>query len=90
MVGADEDIAVLIDDVFRREPSLDPLTEAFDLFLAFRKCTDIDARDLIASLRAVHLTDDQLLRDVDKTSCEVSGVRRTKSGIRQTFAGAVR
>ena len=64
------------------------LLQALNGFLAIRECLDLHERNLLA-FAAVYLTDNQILRYVNQTTGQVTGVRCTQSRIGQTFTGTV-
>src|SRR5690606_10534074 len=72
-------------DVVERHAAQDALAERLD---------DLTALDERADVQAVHgaavvLVDDGVLRHVDETAGEVTGVRGLERGVRQTLTGAV-
>ena len=62
------------------------LLEALDNGVALADLADPDALGRVAVL----LADDDLLRDIDQTAGQITGVRSTQSGIGQTLTGASR
>ena len=89
MVCFDKYIAVFVFDILAGKTSCDTLLEALDLFVAVHECAHIHSRNLLSRLHTVGVVDDQFLRYIDKTSCQVSGVSSTQSRIGQTFTGSV-
>ena len=67
----------------------DTLLQGLDLLLAFLQCGDLQVRDLALICRAVKLTDDQILGNVNHSSCKVTGVSRTKRGIGKSLSSTV-
>ena len=55
----------------------------------FHETFYIHTGNLCSVLTAVHLTYDQILRYVNKTSCQVTGIGCTKSGIRKSFTSSM-
>ena len=62
------------------------LLESLDGLFTVRKALDLHVRDRSLAFTAVCLTDDKVLGYVNKTSCQVTGVGCTKSGIGHTFS----
>ena len=86
-VRRDEDLAgERIDDVFERDAAEDAVAERLDDFAGVFELGDADA----VERAAVELGDDRVLRDVDETTREVTGVRRLERGVGETLARAVR
>ncbi len=83
MVGLYDHFAVLVADRLTGNTSCNTVLQTLDLFLAVHECAHIHARDLVFTLAAVHLTDDQILGYVYQTSRQITGVRRTKGRIGQ-------
>ena len=83
----DEDLArERVDDVFERDAAEDAVAERLDDFAGVLELRDADA----VERAAVELGDDRVLRDVDETAREVTGVRRLERGVGEALARAVR
>ena len=89
MVDLYENIAVFVIDSLSSKSARNSFLKGLDFFFTVRKFGDPHARNFIPVRRAVHFSDDQFLRNVDKTSCEVTRVSRTESRVGQTLAGTV-
>ena len=79
------DISFTVADRLTGVASCDTLLKALNLFVSIRKCFDIHTRNFFSFGNTVYFTDRKLLGNVNKTSCQVSGVGCTKSRIRKTF-----
>ena len=66
------------------------LLKSLDGLFTVRKALDLHVRDRSLAFTAVCLTDDKVLGYVNKTSCQVTGVGCTKSGIGHTFSRTMR
>ena len=75
-----------IEDVVHAVSARDPVAQRLD-----HRARSVHYRSHYAALgvAAVFLVDDDVLRNVDQPSGEVTGVCRFKSGVRQTFTSAV-
>ena len=86
-VRRDEDLArERVDDVFERDAAEDAVAERLDDLAGLLELRDADA----VERAAVELGDDGVLRDVDETTREVTGVRRLERGVGETLTRAVR
>ena len=86
-VGGDDDLAgERVDDVLERDAAEDAVAEGLDDLAGLLELGDADA----VERAAVELGDDGVLRDVDETTREVTGVRRLERGVRETLTRAVR
>ena len=86
-VRGDDDLArERVDDVFERHAAEDAVAEGLDDFAGVLELRDADA----VERSAVELGDDGVLRDVDETTREVTGVRRLERGVREALTSAVR
>ena len=83
VVLTDDFAGLRIDNIFSQQAAIETA--------AHRLTSNIVApADLGAVVRAaVIFVDDDILRNVHKTARQITGIRCTKSGIRQTFARAV-
>ena len=75
-----------IDDVFEHDAAEDAVAERLNDLAGLFELGDADA----VERAAVVLADDRVLRDVDETAREVTGVRRLERGVGETLTGAVR
>ena len=76
-----------VDDVFERHAAEDAVAERLDDLAGLLELASIaDA----VERAAVELGDDGVLRDVDETAREVTGVRRLERGVGETLTSAVR
>ena len=83
-VLGDQHVAVLITEVTDKVAADQTLVHLFDDLLA-----RLDIKDLQTFVgMAVVVADDNLLRDVDQTTGQVTGVGGTQRGIGKTFTGA--
>ena len=90
MVRFHDDIAVLVLDVKAGEATLDPVLKSFYQSLSVSEGLDPGTGYLPAcSFNAVSFPDDELLRNINKTSCKITGIGCTKCRIRKTFSCAV-
>ncbi len=89
MVLFDDQVAVVIVNVFAGNTSRDSVLEALNGLFAVHKCLDGHAGNRFSAFAAVHFADDQLLGDIDHSASQITGVRCTKSRVGQTLAGAV-
>ena len=87
MLRGDEHLAgERVDDVFERDAAEDAVAERLDDFAGVLELGDADA----VERAAVELGDDGVLRDVDETAREVTGVRRLERGVGEALTSAVR
>ena len=90
MVCLDNNLAcVRIHDILGNEASCDTLLQALDSLLSVCKALDLHIRNLASACAAVILADNQILGNVNQTSCQVSGVGCTQSRIGKSLTGAV-
>ncbi len=89
VVLLDKNIAIGVPDLLAGDTARDAVVQGLDNFLALCELPDHHAGDLGSVLRAVDLTDDELLGDIDHSSCEVAGVCGTQSRIGHTLSGSV-
>ena len=86
-VGRDEHLAgERVDDVLERDAAEDAVAERLDDLAGLFELGDADA----VERAAVELGDDGVLRDVDETTREVTGVRRLERGVGEALTRAVR
>ncbi len=90
MVCFDNHIAVLILNCLTGEASCNTLLETLNLFSSIHECLHYHAGNLILPFTAVYLTDNQILRYVYQTSCQISRVSSTQSRIGQTLTCSMR
>ncbi len=64
------------------------LLEALNRLLTVGKCLDLHKRDILART-AIHLTDNHILGHIHQTTCQVTGVRSTKRGVRKSLSRAM-
>ena len=76
---------VRVDDVLERHAAEDAVAELLDDLAALDERRHLDA----LHGAAVELGDDGVLRHVDETARQVTGVRRLERGVGETLAGAV-
>ena len=85
-VRDDDDLArERVDDVLERHAAEDAVAEGLDDLAGLLELRDADA----VERAAVELGDDGVLRDVDETAREVTGVRRLERGVREALTSAV-
>ena len=85
-VRRDDDLArERVDDVFERDAAEDAVAEGLDDLAGVLELRHADA----VERSAVELGDDGVLRDVDETTREVTGVRRLERGVREALTSAV-
>ena len=84
-----KDFALFILNGLAGETTCDTILKALDLLLAIHETFYIHTGNLCSVLTAVHLTYDQILRYVNKTSCQVTGIGCTKSGIGKSFTSSM-
>ena len=89
MVCFDDHFAFGVLDGLAGETSCNTLLKAFNLFPSVHEGFHPHTRNLAFVFTAVHLTDDQILGNVNQTSCQVTGVSGTQSCIRQTFTSTM-
>ena len=84
--ATDDDLAgERVDDVFEGDAAEDTVAERLDDLAGVLELGDTDA----VERSAVELGDDGVLRDVDETAREVTGVRRLQRGVREALTSAV-
>ena len=74
VVCFNKDFSVFILNCLTGETSCDTLLKTLDLFFSVHESTNDHTGDLCSVLTAVRLTNDQILRYVNKSSCQVSGI----------------
>ena len=85
LIAGNEHLAgCLIDEIFCKIAADQALMQSFDRFLAF---LDVENLDAIMGT-AILFADDDVLRNIDQTASQITGIRCTKSSIGQTFSGA--
>ena len=75
-----------VDDVFEHDAAEDAVAERLDDLAGVLELRHADA----VERPAVELADDGVLRDVDETTREVTGVRRLERGVGEALTRAVR
>ena len=75
-----------VDDVFQRDAAEDAVGERLDDLAGVLELGHADA----VEGAAIELRDDGVLRDVDETAREVTGVRRLERGVGEALTSAVR
>ena len=68
----DDDISILVFQIFTRESSCDTLLQTFDFFISVHECFYIHSRNLFSFCRTITVVNDKLLRNINQTSCQVS------------------
>ena len=87
LVGSHKDFSCCrINHVFACISACDSEAELFDLLLAVSECSYFDT----ISCSAVDLIDDDAVRDIYKTSCQISGVGCSERRIGKSLTGTVR
>ena len=66
------------------------VAQRFNRRIPVFECLDRHTRNNIFAFNAVDLTNNQLLRNIDHSSCQVSGIGCSKGCIRHTLSGTVR
>ncbi len=89
MILLDNDVAVHVVEILAGHTARDAVMERLDHLTAVHECLDGHARNHVLADCAVDLADDQLLRDIDHSSGQVTGVCGTKSRIGQSLSCAV-
>ena len=86
LVDFDDGLALEVLEALERDAADDAVAEGLDGLAGFDDGGDVDAFDGAA----VVVRDDDILRDVDETAGEVSGVGGLEGGVGETLARAVR
>src|SRR5690554_3331304 len=81
-----DDVVVLVKNDFERNTTEYAISKSFDNFAALVKCSEIDT----VERTAIEFVNDTVVRDVDQTTSEVTGISRFKSRIRETFSSTMR
>ncbi len=89
MILLNKNVSVLIKYIVCRISSEYTVMQCLNYFLAVRKCLDIHSRNLGTLFGTILLTNDKFLGNIYKTSCKISRVSCSKSGIRQTLTCSV-
>ena len=86
MVVLYDHVTVFIVNILTGISSCDSVFQAFNGLFTIHECFDYHTGDLCLTLAAVYLTDRELLRYVNHSSGQITGVCCTQSGIGHTFS----
>ena len=86
LVDVDDDLALEVLELLERDAADDAVAQGLDGLAGFDDGGDVDSFDRAA----VVVRDDDILRNVDETAGEVTGVSGLERGICEPLAGAVR
>ena len=89
MIPLNDHLTVSVFNIFTGETSCNSVFQAFDGFLAIHEGFHSNARNLIPTLTAVCLANDQLLRYIHHTSGQVSGIGCTQRRVGKSLTCAV-
>ena len=85
-----DQFTVIIINILTGESSCNTFFQRLDQLLAICKLANLHARNLVSFCTTVNLTDGKLLRYINKSTCQVSGIGCTKRCIGQTPTSTMR
>lgn len=83
---------IVIKNCFTGITSCNSLLKRLNYFFSIHECTNPHTRNFctVTALAAIRLTNNQFLRHINKTSCQISGIGCTKRCIGKTFTSTMR
>src|SRR6185369_16372899 len=86
LVDVDDDVALVVLDLLKRHAANDAIAQRFDDVAGFNDGADVDS----VHGGAIVFADDDVLRNIDETTREISGIRGLQGRIGQSLTGTVR
>ena len=83
-------VTIFIVNAFRCVTTCDTIFQALDYTITFHKYFDIHAWLLFTIYATINITDDQILRYIYQTTCQVSRIGCTKGCIRKSLTSTMR